>query len=100
MSRTARGLPPWFVRRLKAVLAVYVLAAALLPLSHHDIVCHSKSATHCSTCVVGASGETAGVSAHFAPIDLTDAGDAISWRHAPLSSLAFGTPSGRAPPVR
>ena len=45
----------------KLLLAAYVLAAALLPLAHHDIVCHLKSSTHCTTCVVGSSGETAGL---------------------------------------
>ena len=30
-----------------------------MPLAHHDIVCHLKSTTHCTTCVVGSSGETA-----------------------------------------
>ena len=43
----------------KALLAAYVLAAALLPLAHHDILCHLKSSTHCTTCAAASSGETA-----------------------------------------
>ena len=29
-----------------------------MPLAHHDVLCHLKSTTHCTTCVVASSGET------------------------------------------
>ena len=61
----------------RVLLAVYVLAAALMPLAHHDVVCHLKSSTHCTTCVVGSSGETAAWAVALDGLRLADAGRAI-----------------------
>ena len=61
----------------RVLLAVYVLAAALLPLAHHDVVCHLKSSTHCTTCVVGSSGETAAWAVALDGCAPADAGRAI-----------------------
>jgi hypothetical protein len=41
----------------RLVVAIYTVATLLSPLSHHDLACHLKSATHCTTCVVGSSAE-------------------------------------------
>ena len=30
-----------------------------MPLGHHDLACHLKSPTHCTTCTVGSSAEAA-----------------------------------------
>ncbi len=83
----------------RALLAAYVLAAALLPLAHHDVLCHLKSSTHCTTCVVGSSGETAAWAVGLDGSGLRDAGRAIllsaAWNHsAPLRAS-----SGRSPPA-
>ncbi len=85
--------------RLKAVLAFYVIAAALMPLAHHDLVCHLKSTTHCTTCTTGSSAEAAADPAVLARFWLLDAGAAVAFAPsvpvaAPLCEL-----SGRAPPV-
>jgi hypothetical protein len=85
--------------RLKAVLALYVVAAALMPLAHHDLVCHLKSTTHCTTCTVGSSAEAASDPAVLARFWLLDAGAAVvdpanAPDVAPLRAL-----SGRAPPA-
>jgi hypothetical protein len=90
--------PPPHGLRLKIVLAVYVLAAALLPLAHHDVVCHAKSSTHCPTCVVGSSGETAPDPSDLARLGLTSAGDAILCSFAPVLDPADSACPGRAPP--
>jgi len=83
---------------LKVVLALYVFAAALLPFGHHDLVCHLKSTTHCTTCTVGSSAETAADPAVLARCSLIDAGapayDSASSPHSASSRPA----SGRAPP--
>jgi len=84
---------------LKAVLAFYVIAAALMPLAHHDLVCHLKSTTHCTTCTTGSSAEAAADPAVLARFWLLDAGAAVGLPAtvpvaAPLRAL-----SGRAPPV-
>ena len=85
--------------RLKVVLALYILAAALLPFGHHDLACHIKSTTHCTTCVVGSSAEAAADPAvlarswHFDPsITVADFVDVP--RSASLRPV-----SGRAPPI-
>lgn len=99
MSTTGR-LPRGSVGvRLKAVLALYVIAAALMPLAHHDLVCHLKSTTHCTTCTIGSSAEAASGPAVLARFWLLDAGAAV----VDLASAPDATPvralSGRAPPA-
>ena len=84
--------------RLKAVLALYVLAAALLPFGHHDLACHIKSATHCTTCTVGSSAEAAADPAVLARFWFLDAGETVCETvDQPQTSVAHPT-SGRAPP--
>jgi hypothetical protein len=63
---------------LKFVLALYMLAAAFLPFGHHDLVCHLKSTTHCTTCSVGSAAEAAADPAVLARFWLHDAGVAIA----------------------
>lgn len=95
-TRLPRG--SWLGLRLKVVLALYVLAAALLPLAHHDVVCHLKSSTHCTTCVVGSSAEAAADSNQVARAHLSDAGAAApAGVHVAPAALA-GDLSSRAPP--
>jgi hypothetical protein len=83
--------------RLKVVLALYLLAAALLPLAHHDVVCHAKSPTHCSTCVAGSSLEAADNQAQLAR-GILQPGDCVGGDPAALVSVALSICSGRAPP--
>jgi len=90
---TASGL------RLKLVLAFYVLAAAVLPLAHHDVVCHLKSSTHCTTCAVGSTAESADKPVVFGAFTLKDAGYATSPGAAHVESAPRTARSGRAPPV-
>jgi hypothetical protein len=82
---------------LQGILSLYVLAAALLPLGHHDIACHLKSTTHCSTCVVGSSGET---TPHAVPVLVPgdDAGTANGGETARFIGLCAGPSFGRSPP--
>jgi hypothetical protein len=84
---------------LKVVLALYVLAAALLPLGHHDLVCHLKSTTHCTTCTVGSSAEAAADPAVLARFSLLDAGTAVCDSADSPHSATIRPTSGRAPPA-
>jgi hypothetical protein len=86
------GLP------FKVVLALYMLAAALMPFGHHDLACHLKSTTHCTTCTVGSSAEAAADPAVLARFWLLDAGAAICDSVAPARPCAARSASGRAPP--
>jgi hypothetical protein len=92
LSRGSVGLPS------KVVLALYILAAALLPFGHHDLVCHLKSTTHCTTCTVGSSAEAAADPAVLAKFSLLDAGAAICQADATAGLSARRPASGRAPP--
>jgi hypothetical protein len=99
MSRSGR-LPRGSVGlRLKLVLALYVLAAGLLPFGHHDLACHIKSTTHCTTCAVGSSAEAAASPAVVARFWLLDAGAAVAERVDAPHSASNRPASGRAPPV-
>jgi hypothetical protein len=80
------------------VLALYVLAAALMPLAHHDLLCHLKSTTHCTTCTVGSSAEAAADPAVLARFWLMDAGAPMSVPPFVAISAALRPTSGRAPP--
>lgn len=84
---------------LRAILGLYVLAAALMPLGHHDIACHLKSTTHCSTCVVGSSAESAPHAAALGACGLDDAGAALSGDVQRIDEHRVGSSSGRSPPV-
>lgn len=84
----------------KALLAAYLLSAALLPLAHHDVICHAKSTTHCTTCLATGSGEAAphaGASeaAGLPAAGCVHAGDAPFAHAAPAAVSA-----GRSPPDR
>jgi hypothetical protein len=81
------------------VVLLYALAVGLMPLAHHDVVCHAKSPTHCTTCVVGASAEAAGDAAGAARCSLDDLGIADSYAHIPSDPITLGAPAGRAPPT-
>ena len=86
--------------RLKAVLALYVIAAALMPLAHHDLVCHLKSTTHCTTCAIGSSAEAAAGPAVLARFWLLDAGAAVvdSPRARPMPRPSAHSPAAPLPP--
>ena len=99
MVRPERFLRGSVGLRLKVVLALYMLAAALLPFGHHDLACHIKSTTHCTTCAVGSSAEAAADPAVLARSWLFDAGSAVVDCVDALHSASLRPASGRAPPV-
>jgi len=84
---------------LRAVLCLYVFAAALMPLGHHDLACHLKSTTHCSTCVVGASADLGSHTVALAGCGLGDAGAAVRLGLLFVPDAQTGASSGRAPPA-
>jgi hypothetical protein len=99
MSRPERFLRGSVGLRLKVILALYLLAAALLPFGHHDLACHIKSTTHCTTCVVGSSAEAAADPAVLARTWLFDAGTALVACDDAPHSPSLRPASGRAPPI-
>ena len=99
MSTSGRLLRGSLAVRLKAVLALYVIAAALMPLAHHDLVCHLKSATHCTTCTIGSSAEAASSPAVLARFWLLDAGATVVDPASAPDAAPVRALSGRAPPA-
>jgi hypothetical protein len=85
--------------QLKVVLALYVMAAALLPFGHHDLACHIKSTTHCTTCTVGSSAEAASDPAVLARFWLVDIGVAVLDSVDQPHSVIVLPATGRAPPA-
>jgi hypothetical protein len=83
---------------MKLIAAAYVLALAMLPFAHHDLVCHLKSTTHCWTCHVGTSADESRPDPASAPMSLSDAGRADEAPLAPIASRAPSPSSGRSPP--
>jgi len=75
------------------------VAAALMPLAHHDVVCHLKSSIHCTTCVVGSSGETPSSAIALDRLRMADAGRAILPPAAGCPSNLVRASSGRSPPL-
>jgi hypothetical protein len=98
MSSGRLQIGSWLSSGRQIVLAMYVLAAMLLPLAHHDVACHLKTPTHCVTCVVGASGDVAAQTAVLARSWLADLGSAVTDRSARFDSAPLSLSSGRAPP--
>jgi hypothetical protein len=84
---------------MKAVIAAYVLAAALLPLGHHDLACHLKSSNHCTTCVIGSSGELTADATTLMRQPLVDAGGAAVVPVTGADAVVLHTSSGRSPPA-
>jgi hypothetical protein len=91
-----RGAPLDFI--LKVILAVYIAAAALLPLAHHDIACHFKSSTHCTSCVIGSAGDLASNSTSAGHPTLNRDGRPATLPDERIDSLSTPAASGRAPP--
>jgi hypothetical protein len=81
------------------VVTVYATATLLSPLSHHDLACHLKSSTHCTTCVVGSSGEADAPGAVQAHATMPDAGCAQTSPIAWAESRPLGSVPPRAPPA-
>ena len=84
---------------LRGLVAIYIVAVAAMPFAHHDIVCHLKSSTHCSTCHVGTSGHQSNVRPALARVELADAGQADHQQHAHTGDWALSPSAGRAPPA-
>ncbi len=99
MSRertTGRRVRRVAIAALAAGLYAIVLAAGSV--EHHDLACHLKSRTHCTTCVfVSIPGDEPGTGDAMAPLPIV----ALIGPDAPTHALAGTRPlqSNRAPPA-
>ena len=83
---------------LRLILALYVLALAAMPFAHHDLACHLKSSTHCTTCHVGTSADSGGSDPVVTAAVLKDAGRTNDPIVSALSTPALLPSAGRSPP--
>jgi hypothetical protein len=86
-------------RSIRLVAAAYVLALALLPFGHHDLVCHLKSSTHCTTCLAGTSADDNTAQPTQLTVTLADAGQTVETPHTSATSCVPASSSGRSPPA-
>ena len=80
-------------------MGLYIAAAALMPFAHHDIACHFKSTTHCTSCVVGAAGDLAADGSGLGRTALLGVGRPAAAPEERVDSLSLPAASGRAPPA-
>lgn len=83
---------------LRFVIAAYIAALAAMPFAHHDLVCHLKSNTHCSTCHVGTSADPGGSQPALTAADFADAGRTLEACDNAAVSCVVTSVAGRAPP--
>ena len=83
----------------QALAAAYILALAALPFGHHDLLCHLKSSTHCTTCLIGTSADDTSAQPAMPAIVLADAGQATIAQPFAAHSCAPSSSAGRSPPA-
>ena len=82
----------------RLVAAAFVVALVALPFAHHDLACHLKSNTHCTSCHVGTSADAAGGDPAASPVQFTDAGRPVEQPSSVIIGCGPLAKSGRAPP--
>jgi hypothetical protein len=82
-----------------AIAAACLVALATLPFGHHDLVCHLKSSTHCTTCLVGTSADDTSAQPAVPIIVLADAGRPDDPSRSNPDSCVPDSSSGRSPPT-
>jgi len=80
-------------------LGLYAILLAVGPFSHHDLACHLKSPTHCTTCVFTSTpGHQSGAGVQFATLP---AATPLGGEIATCSTAGVHrTQTDRAPPAR
>jgi hypothetical protein len=82
----------------RIVAAAFFVALAALPFAHHDLACHLKSNTHCSSCHIGTSADAGGGDPALAHVQLVDAGRPVEAPSRLAAAFVLFALSDRAPP--
>jgi hypothetical protein len=80
-------------------VGLYALVLAAAPAFHHDLACHLKSPTHCTTCLVSVTAPRADGSAGLVAADLQDAGVLRADVVDSPERFSFAPRRGRSPPA-
>jgi hypothetical protein len=84
---------------LLALLAVYALLLAANPLLHHDVACHLKSPTHCTSCTASPWASRIETGVPLVSQQLPDAGCVVPGGPTSVRAVVRLAPSGRSPPA-
>ena len=87
------------VSALALALLTYALVLAAGPLLHHDLACHLKSRTHCTSCVAGLSAPGLTSDSQAFAADLTSAIEVHAGAAVGLAMTVVWNIQGRAPPA-
>ena len=80
------------------ITALYVAFLVVAPFEHHDIICHLKSPTHCTSCASSVVGSNPGPLPTLGAAELPDAGGAIALHVSHTGFLLAVRTTGRSPP--
>jgi hypothetical protein len=80
-------------------LGLYALVLLIGPAQHHDLACHLKSRTHCTTCVVSVSASGAPTTSGLLAADLPESGSLVCETPDLALSPAITSRFGRSPPA-
>jgi hypothetical protein len=86
-------------RAVALAIGLYALVLAAAPAFHHDLACHLKSPTHCTTCLVSVTAPRADGSAGLVATDLRDAGVLRLDIAGSPERFSFAPLVGRSPPA-
>jgi hypothetical protein len=93
---------PRQVRQARGValaVGLYALVLAVAPAFHHDLACHLKSPTHCTTCLVSVTAPRADGAAGLVVADLQDAGVLRADLVGSPERFTLSPRVGRSPPA-
>jgi hypothetical protein len=93
------GGHPALARATALAVGLYALVLIAAPAFHHDLACHVKSPTHCTTCLVSVTAPRAHGAAGLVLGDLRDAGLLGTDRVGQPDRFRLAPRVGRSPPV-
>jgi hypothetical protein len=86
-------------RAVALAIGLYALVLAAAPAFHHDLACHVKSPTHCTTCLVSVTAPRADGSAGLLTAALQDAGILRADIVGSAERFSYSPLVGRSPPA-
>ncbi|HEX2341602.1 MAG TPA: hypothetical protein VHI98_14085 [Vicinamibacterales bacterium] len=87
------------IRATLVSIGLYTLVLLVAPAFHHDLACHLKSPTHCTTCLVSITAPGSHGAAGLVAADPLDAGVLLLDVVGLPARLALAPRVGRSPPA-
>jgi hypothetical protein len=80
-------------------LGLYALVLLIGPAQHHDLACHLKSRTHCTTCIASVSASGTPATSGLLAVDLPEGRSLICETPDVAPCPAITSRFGRSPPA-